>query len=512
MGIVMIERKEVERVSVDDVIEVFRKHYYIEPTHEQAIELALATVVSVHLWGETIWLNFVAPPGSFKTELIRAFKESKRVEFVSTMTTNTFISGWTTGEDLLAKLDKRTLAIKDLTTILEKSPYEMREIIGQLRDIYDGFYTRQMGGAKRKVEYTSRFSIITGVTPAILERKVIFDTELGERFLRFNIEHEDEDAIQRKVQENTGMMHTIRKEVAEVVDKFVEDRWLADTRLKRPSNPFSEQVRKLARLVARGRASVHRDQYRRVVDITPIAELPTRLTGQLEALLLIVAINREHEEITLEDFNLVKKVALDTIPDSRMRVLKHILEEDFATRLGIAQTLNVGEQKAREVMEDLTRLKLVFERELEKTGKKGRPPKVWFLEPEIEEALMLEAHGKEYEPIFKKEGIPTEPERRKHLVKVVKRIPERLLKIWHREVAPDDWQLQAAEDAERQLAESIPPSPQDKMAEALAEVTDRQLQEEVEQLAEQIGEEVEVEYDELGGAKLKSKKKRKEEN
>jgi len=42
------------------------------------------------------------------------------------------------------------LLFKDFTTVLEKQKDERREIIAQLREIYDGFYSKKFGTIDEK--------------------------------------------------------------------------------------------------------------------------------------------------------------------------------------------------------------------------------------------------------------------------------------------------------------------------------------------------------------------------
>src|SRR5688572_11975447 len=84
----------------DAVVAVLNAHYY-EPDIEAA-RVLYSGVAAHDLKGQPVWPMAVAPPGSMKTELIRALDGLDRVHSIDAVTSKTFISGqirdWETRE------------------------------------------------------------------------------------------------------------------------------------------------------------------------------------------------------------------------------------------------------------------------------------------------------------------------------------------------------------------------------------------------------------------------------
>ncbi len=111
-----------------------------------------------------------------KTELIRSFELVPDIYSSSTLSPRRLISGARVEGDcdssLLPKLDGNILFIKDFTTILTLPAGERREILGTLRDIYDGYSSKEFGHLGH-VSIRSRFGMIAGVNPAVISMPML---------------------------------------------------------------------------------------------------------------------------------------------------------------------------------------------------------------------------------------------------------------------------------------------------------------------------------------------------
>jgi len=77
-------------IGRDEYLNTLSKWLYLEDT--QAIDIIMATAISICLPGDPVWLFLVGPAGSWKTELLRSFK-GEYIYSISTLTPQTFISG-----------------------------------------------------------------------------------------------------------------------------------------------------------------------------------------------------------------------------------------------------------------------------------------------------------------------------------------------------------------------------------------------------------------------------------
>jgi hypothetical protein len=129
--------------SLADVERVFTKWYQLTDT--LSLHITLAAVAANLAEGDPFWLLLVAPPGSMKTEIIRALGGCPWAYPLSSLTAQTFASGYQTKGDepsLLMRLDRKILTLKDFTSVLTMHRDARQIVLGQLREVYDGAYKK----------------------------------------------------------------------------------------------------------------------------------------------------------------------------------------------------------------------------------------------------------------------------------------------------------------------------------------------------------------------------------
>lgn len=134
---------------------------------------------------EPLWIYFIGPPSTGKTEISRAVDSHENFVAISSLTDNALISGYEREDggdpSLILFLDGKILVIKDMTALLNSHPTTAKKIFGDFRDAYDGSCSKASGRAGLRT-YHSRFGIIACVTPFIDAFNAENQT-LGERFL-----------------------------------------------------------------------------------------------------------------------------------------------------------------------------------------------------------------------------------------------------------------------------------------------------------------------------------------
>ena len=91
-----------------------------------------------------------------------------------------------TDHSLLPKLDGKVLVIKDFTALLNMPREARQQILGDLRDAYDGNAAKAFGTHVETRRYTSKFGIMAAVTGAIDKHAAVMQ-QLGERFLKLRL-------------------------------------------------------------------------------------------------------------------------------------------------------------------------------------------------------------------------------------------------------------------------------------------------------------------------------------
>src|SRR5437762_13554396 len=129
---------EKTRARYEELKSEFEKKFRTKDT--AALDVALATIATAGFPGDPLWVYVVGPPSSLKTEILGMMEGLEQVEYLSGINPNSIVSGWSKeeGNDLLPKLDRRTLVVKDFTTTLEMNRQMRDALFGVLRDCYDG--------------------------------------------------------------------------------------------------------------------------------------------------------------------------------------------------------------------------------------------------------------------------------------------------------------------------------------------------------------------------------------
>lgn len=305
--------------TLADVHGVFRKWLYMRST--DGIDVMLATLISQRLEGPPVWLFLVGPPGSTKTALLSSLGDMRAdVYATSSVTPHALISGANFNNtkadpSLIPKLNGKTLVIKDFTAVMGQKDQEKEEIFSILRDAYDGQCGKFFGNGVERT-YESRFTVIAAVTPMIYDLGYRH-AQLGERFLKFsmadNLIHPDEYEIISRAIDNTDRETSMRKEFCDVVREFF-DRTLKGTLLPVIPPDLKDRIIWLGKFGARMRGTVSRDSYRNdIITSRPTAEVGSRLGIQLAKLSRSIAMLHRREEVNEDDYNIVKKVMLDTV-------------------------------------------------------------------------------------------------------------------------------------------------------------------------------------------------------
>ena len=275
---------------------------------------------------EPIWMQLIAPPGANKTEVLRPLVGAPPILFVSSLTENSLISGYTCddGSDpsLCKLLDGKILVWKDMTTLACDSPSKIAKILGDLRDLYDGFASKASGRAGLR-EYISKFGIIGASTPAIDVFTEQFQ-QLGERFLtirscRYPRTHNDSVTFLLKVIALAKDKELHRAKLKEIVQNELIQihAYMSGSSFPLPSHTPRQYwvISALAHLLSQFRATP-------IKSGEPVdSEVATRLVQQLINIATAHAIADNRPVLDESDITLVRRIVIDTLTVSRRRLI-----------------------------------------------------------------------------------------------------------------------------------------------------------------------------------------------
>ncbi|MEE8256761.1 MAG: hypothetical protein V3R60_02625 [Acidobacteriota bacterium] len=380
--------------SLTRLYEVFERWLLLKDPY--LLEVVLASVVANLLGGDPLWLLIVAPPSSAKTEIIRALSRVPCIYLLSNLTANTLLSGQKGKKDasLLPHLSNKILAMKDFTTILTLHRDARAEIFAQLREVYDGSYSKAYGTGEQK-RWEGRVGFLAGVTQVIDGQQAVH-TILGERFLLYRPETEARQEIARKALRNRGTEAQMRKELAEAVEGFMASLEKVEDRTGEIPQEVEDIIVLLADLTAKGRAGVPRDGYDRQIQYTPDPETPARLAKQLALLGTGLAVVKGKIGVGTDELAVLRKVATATMIQQRVKVVRALAKLhswEWAETQAVMDETTIPARTCKELLEDCWVLKLV-ERDREgdedsDVGRRGQKPYKWKLSSEYRDDLQL---------------------------------------------------------------------------------------------------------------------------
>jgi len=369
----LIRQKEINKVKA-----IFKK--WLSLKDDSFIDVVLMSAISPKLEGDDVWLFLIAPPGATKTETLRVFNNKERFYEVDDLTSASFVTGLVKDTKSKMKiinnegkitretennqrtkiknadLDGKVLICKDFTLILNKNANERNAILSQLRNMYDGKFSKKYGTLDEKVDYVAKFGVIFGVTSAI-DRYWKSIQILGERFLKVRIENDRKDAIRQAVKMQ-GKEKEMRKELNEAVNEFLDKLIIKDIRVtEEQENVLVDWAEALGIL----RTPVPMKNSYQEFDFfyKPDTEFATRLVKQLKKLLIGLTIIHNKDEPDEEEMNMVKKVVFDTIPQDRLDVLRELKKQKGISQEKISKNTGIPFGTISKILEQLEQLKVV---------------------------------------------------------------------------------------------------------------------------------------------------------
>lgn len=294
------------------------------------VEFCASVALSVVLGreAEPVWGLLVAPASDLKSETILAIRDwPDRTVYVDDLTTNALLSASPANQhhaSILNNVENKVVLIKDLTTLLSKHEKEQAAILGQLRTAYDGEYNKHSGTLGVQ-SVNARFGFLGGGTQAV-EAMFAATKSLGERFLMFrckrnaDVPEADEDRLLDNAWEYSAKKDEFKEEFTTAMSQslHVAEQFVATRGGARPRTADAQvaTVKELAKLVVKFRNTPHVE--------TPAVrcEMAPRIMQQLRNLADAHAMLDQRTQWDESDMRLVRRVACDTVPLSRMRLVR----------------------------------------------------------------------------------------------------------------------------------------------------------------------------------------------
>lgn len=291
--------------------------------------MAAVTAVFNRRLNESVWMYFIGPPGSGKTETVSSLRGYPRAVMLTTPTENAFMSGTNDekGDDpsLLPLLDGKILVWKDFTAMMELKRGTVDKILAELRDVYDQYCSKASGKIGFR-EYSARFGMIACVTGAI-DSFMEHHQQLGQRFLSFRINRISQSHAQRiadlkNIRRGMNDKEKWKEELRLCVQGALAETAVECTKGGVPSVPadIEERIIIMSDVLALARTVPQNDKGNTVNR----PEIASRIMQQLINLGSGHAIVDGRNVLDESDMQLICRVVLDSLPLVRRRLLGYM--------------------------------------------------------------------------------------------------------------------------------------------------------------------------------------------
>ncbi len=378
------ELKALEPISFEEFDKIV--HEWILLTDTGIIKLLAAVVIANRFKGrDPVWAMIIGPSGGGKTELLSMLFNLTDIYPISLLTPNTLLSGMPGLKDnsLLPQISGKTIVFKDWTNILSQNKDSRNEILGQLREVYDGHMKKPFGNG-RVAEWKGKIGLIAGVTPAYDLSQQMHAT-LGERFINYRVIMPNRKEAGRRALSNGPKQEEMRRVLKNAFYAFMKGIEIPKEESKLPEE-VKEELISVANFSTMARSGVIREfSYKREVIFVPAAEMPTRIVQALAILAsAITVINKGI--FNKEDINIIYRVALDSIPQTNYMVIKEMARGDERTTAEIATDIGYPTSPVRMYLENLALLG-VSKRIKGSESEEGGSADKWTLDPEFKEIV-----------------------------------------------------------------------------------------------------------------------------
>ncbi|SNC71555.1 hypothetical protein SAMN05445756_1536 [Kytococcus aerolatus] len=344
-----------------------------------ALDVTLAAAAVERLDGDPLWLLVISGSGNAKTETVQALAGAGALLTSTIRSEGALLSATSKRErskaatgGLLREIgDRGVLVIKDVTSILSMQRDARAEVLGALREVYDGSWTRHVGtDGGQSLSWAGRVVVVGAVTTAWDKAHAVI-ASMGDRFVLIRMDSTTgRQAAGRRAIGNTGSEVQMRAELSEAVAGVLAR--VKPTDGVNVTDEESDRLLAAADLVTLARTGVEFDYRGDVID-AHAPEMPTRFAKQLAQVVRgAVAIGVDRAEA----MRLAVRSARDSLPPMRLAIIDDLAAHPDSTTTEVRK--RIGKPRAT-VDRQLQALHMlgVLDCDEEETHVAGKPGTRW---------------------------------------------------------------------------------------------------------------------------------------
>jgi hypothetical protein len=341
--------------TLDQVHEVFCK-WFGKEYDTDVIDAVACTAAAERLAGDPLWLLVISGPGNTKTETVSSLSGAG-AHVISTIASEGALLSATSRKGraksatggLLRRVGERgVLVIKDVTSILSADHNTRAGVLAALREIYDGYWQRNVGtDGGMTLTWTGRIAVVGAVTTAWDAAHAVISV-MGDRFVSIRSNSTvGRSKAGRQAIHNTGSETTMRAELAAAVGGLISHIDTGQT--WQLQDDEIERLIKAADIVTYARTAVERDYRGDIID-SHAPEMPTRFAKQLAQMVrggLALGMNRATV------LQLALRCARDSIPQLRLEILLELASNPRSRVIDVARNIAKPYRTIRRELEGL---------------------------------------------------------------------------------------------------------------------------------------------------------------
>lgn len=355
------------------------------------VKLVLAVVIANRIPSDPIWVFLLAPSGGGKTEIMNGLLKCPDYYPLSQLTPNTFLSGYKSKDkpaSLLLRLGTgKTLGFKDFTSLLDGNKDDLKELLGQFRDIYDGYMVK-ITGTGDEIPWKGKLGFIAGSTP-IIEQRMATIGALGERFLNYKVKQPIRKDLRAKMKLNIGKEGNMREEIQDAFAGYLKGVSIPQLLPVIPEVVHSS-IESMSDFISVSRAVVMRaHDTKQEIEYIVEPEMSSRTYKQLYTLATaLIIMNGGTWEA--EDDYILKRLAISSVHSVRYNLIRAVMSYSTQVKTTtLAMELGYPTSTTRRYLEDLSAISMDEGRVkiLRRTHQGKGKPDLWEVTPEMKEIL-----------------------------------------------------------------------------------------------------------------------------
>lgn len=336
---------------VGETLEVLSEYWVIEEPFP--VQIVLGAVAASFL-DAMLWMRIIGPSRSGKSVVLKSIGSYPDFKSIDVITPGAAGGGYRGGGSLEEVMrGKRLLVIKDIASF-SNMPSAMRsEVWALLRVISDGELTAIYGSDAGEVHRAYQFNMLIGTVEGTVDR--IFESQHGQRFIDVGWDMASPHSITQKITENRRQYgENFEREVLEPAFTRAIHSLVDRVKGHRVNGIIPEvegKIERLAEQVATLRGNVPRNRIHQIIG-DPQVEVPSTLASSLTTLASGICMTRLQDTIDWTVYNQVLRVARDSVPPRRRKILAQILQ-DNRKQVDIAENTGLSEAVVSEELENM---------------------------------------------------------------------------------------------------------------------------------------------------------------